>query len=226
MTDTTPQKDKDPYRLLVKLAEFTPLTASPGDWLNFQASLAELAQLVGQTTSLAIVNIGNPIERQELEATLRPIHTHLRRLVRQHSRGPITAADTGNAEGTPVSITDVRITALPLDDTTVALLGRRPPRFIVGGRLRDVAIFATVLLLTQGESRAPIAMCPEDGRLFVRSRRQRYCSRRCVTRVNARTHRAALLAKIAKKQAAAKKKPARKIRLTITKPITRKGRGR
>ena len=206
MKEATP---RNAYHLLVELSEFDPATASPGDWLNFEARLTELVRLVSKTASSSIRNIADPLERQALEATLRPIHTDLRRLVRQYSRGsgPFTVGDPEVTIQT-VPIANVRVAALPITGLTVALFGRPRlvPRFVVEGDLHSTAILATILLLNHGERGAPIAICPEDDRLFVRSRRQQYCSRRCVNRVNVRTYRAALLERIAKKQQAATRK--------------------
>ena len=163
MTD----KAKGAYQLLVDLAEFDPKGARPGDWLNYHAALRELCRIVGEEVSAMIYNTGDPQGLRAAEANLRPIVTDLQRVVRQYA--------TGKTGWTPITVN----------------VGATERGLLAHGGTRDVAIFAAVMLLTKPD-RPPIGICPEDdcGRLFVRVRRQQYCSRRCVNRANARDRRA------------------------------------
>ena len=174
------------YQLLVDLAELDPKLARPGDWLNFHAGLRELCRIVGEEVSAMIYNTGDPQGLRAVEEELRPIVVDLQRIVRQYAADP--------AKATPARIT-VKVAA-----TSRGL-------FAAGGT-RDVAILAAVMLLTKPD-RPPIGICPEDdcGRLFVRVRRQQYCSRRCVNRANARDRREKMLEKA--KKAITKKRRAR-----------------
>jgi hypothetical protein len=164
-----------PYELLVDLASFDAAGARPGDWLNLHAGLADLARLVGQRTSTMILNTGDPRGLRAVAGELGPIVRDLHHVVRGYVAGE---------SDHPPRIT---VTVAPL-----------PTGLIASGGTRDVAIFAAVLLLRPG---APVRACPEPGcgRLFVRSRRQLYCSRRCVMRANMRQYRAALAARAPRK---------------------------
>jgi hypothetical protein len=170
------------YHLLVDLAELDPKLARPGDWLNFHAGLRELCRIVGEEVSAMIYNTGDPQGLRAVEDELRPIVTDLQRIVRQYAAGK-----TG---WTQITV-NVGATARGL---------------LAHGDTRDVAILAAVMLLTKPD-RPPIAICPEDERLFVRVRRQQYCSRRCVNRANARDRREKMLEKA--KKAITKKRRAR-----------------
>ncbi len=170
-----PLRGLELYRLLVDLAEFDPKMARPGDWLNYHAALGALTRSVGQQTGDLIFNTGDPQGLRAVEAELRPIVEDLQRIVRQYAAGG----------GLGTEWITVRVAATPRG------------RLLAHGGTRDVAILAAVMLLTKTE-RSPIAICPEDDRLFVRVRRQQYCSRRCVNRANVRAYRAAMLEKAKK----------------------------
>jgi hypothetical protein len=169
------------YRLLVELAEFDRTAARPGDWLNYHAALAALTKMVGQTTSSMILNTGDPQGLLAVEAELGPIVEDLQSVVRQYAADKIQ----------PLKVT-VQIAATPKG-------------LLAHGDTRDVAILAAVMLLTTPDH-PPIGICPEDDRLFVRVRRQRYCSRRCVNRANARDRRAAMFERGGKKTTSKKRR--------------------
>jgi hypothetical protein len=60
-----------------------------------------------------------------------------------------------------------------------------PPVLVTTGAARDVFLMKLFFLMLQ-HGCANIKSCPECGRLFWRVRRQKYCSRTCVNRVNMR----------------------------------------
>jgi hypothetical protein len=150
-----------PAQLLVALAEFDPGAARLGDWLNL---LEGLHQLAGRPVDADI-----PDNLHVLMADLGSIQAELRRFVHQ------LVAEQQHDE--------------PIEFPVTIHVGFDHRRLVVTGALRDcVLTMASLVIITP--SRSPIARCPEDGRLFVRYRRQRYCSRRCVNRVNLRAVRA------------------------------------
>jgi hypothetical protein len=159
-------KSVEAYQLLVDLAEFDPKRARPGDWLNYHAGLRELCRIVGEKVSAMIFNTGDPQGLRAVKEELQPIVIDLQRIVRQYAAG-------GEKVGPVRVLVNVAATSRGL---------------FAHGDTRDVAILAAVMLLTKAD-RPPIGICPEDKRLFVRIRRQEYCSRRCVSRVNARDRR-------------------------------------
>ena len=192
------KKADDLYRLLVDLAGFDPETARPGDWLNYRLGLDALARAGNERMTTRIFNVGNPQRVgtiEQIEAEVRPIHAELRKVVRQYA--------AGGTVGT------VEITAQIAAFSSGELLAT--------GDTRDVALLMAVMLLVRSD-RASIAICPEDERLFVKVRRQQFCSRRCVNRANVRAYRQRMLEEmkpkptskdIAKKKATTKKRRAR-----------------
>jgi hypothetical protein len=78
--------------------------------------------------------------------------------------------------------------------------------------------YVSVASLMSLEGGAPILVCPECGALFVRHRRQRYCSAACTLRANQRTWRASVAGKAAeaarkRRRYAEKLEPVRRARL-------------
>ena len=167
------KKDDTLYRLLVELAEFDPEAARPGDWLNYEAGLAMIG--VGGNVQLAAgIFQDRPPSGHSPEAFVRAIHPDLRHVVRQF-------AASGRVEA---------LVLVPITANVAVVQDERKLR--ITGSSRDTAILRIVLLLASAEA-PPIGMCPEDKKLFVRVRRQQYCSRQCVNRVNMRAHRQRLL---------------------------------
>jgi hypothetical protein len=168
------KRTDNPYRLLVELAEFDPETARPGDWLNYQAGLTMLT--VGGNVQMAThLLVEKPLKLPDPETEVRAVHADLQKVVRQFAAG-------GRVELVPVT-------------AKVAAIGSEPAptgRLLVTGSRRDTAILMAVMLLARPEQ-PPLALCPEDGRVFLRVRRQQYCSRACVNRANVRAYRQRLL---------------------------------
>ena len=163
------------YRLLVDFVEFDPETALPGDWLNYQVRLVMLR--VGANVQMARhLMVATPQRPSDPEKEVRAVHADLRQLVRQYAAG-----------GPP--------TLIPVSAKIAAFGGETTAgRFLAEGNVRDITILAVVALLAQADS-PPIALCPEDDKLFFRVRRQQYCSRSCVNRANARAYRQRMLEK-------------------------------
>jgi hypothetical protein len=169
-------KADDLYQLLVDLAEFDPELARPGDWLNYRVGLDTLARAGNERMTTHIFNVGNPQRIgtiEQIEAEVRPIHEDLRKVVRQFAGG------TSKIQTVPIT-------------ASVAAVGHKTPRLLATGSTRDAAILTAVMLLLRPD-RSPIAICPEDDRLFVKVRRQQFCSRRCVNRANVRAYRQRML---------------------------------
>jgi hypothetical protein len=158
-------------RLLADLTNFDMATAKPGDWLNTRIALDELVRAASaEPRAPHPANVINPQRLGDLEAEVRDALPDLQRLVRESATGG----------GTLVSVT-VKLGAL------------RNGRLLVVGGTRDTAIVMAASVLTQF-TRPPILLCPEDGRAFVRLRRQTYCSPRCLRRVYVRGLQARLAA--------------------------------
>src|SRR5262245_39885916 len=96
------KKTDRPYELLVELADFDPKVARPGDWLNWRYALDHLMESVRNATGAGIYNVGNPQEIAVSEEEVLPIHTDLRRLVRQYAAGKSVS---------PVPVESLRIAA-------------------------------------------------------------------------------------------------------------------
>jgi hypothetical protein len=175
------------YGVLVDLANFDPDLARPGDWLNYRVGLDRLAREANQAMGTTILNVANPRLLGDIEAEVRPIHVELRQLVRTYAAGPEASMFW------PVPIA-----------AEVSVIGSAPPRLQVTGTTRDTVLLVVVMLLLRSERR--IAICPEDERLFVKVRRQQYCSRRCVNRANVRAYREALAEKARKKSKASRRR--------------------
>jgi hypothetical protein len=60
---------------------------------------------------------------------------------------------------------------------------------VISGATKDVAIITLVHMLAR-EDTSPVRRCPECKTIFLRVRRQQYCSRACVNRANKRAWRA------------------------------------
>jgi predicted RNA-binding Zn ribbon-like protein len=158
-------------RLLADLVNFDMDTARPGDWLNTRIALDELVRAASADPRAPHpANVINPQRLGDLEAEVREALPDLQRLVRESATG----------EGALVAVT-VKLGAL------------RNGRLLVTGGTRDTAIVMAAYVLTQF-TRPPILICPEDGRAFVRLRRQRYCSPRCLRHVYVRGLQARLAA--------------------------------
>jgi hypothetical protein len=166
----------------VELASFDPDTAREGDWLNYQASLDGLVRRGHQALFGARLHPSNSPVVNVDKGKIRKTSSVIRQVVRQFAAG-------GFVE--PVTVT-VGIAALGGAKPMLAVLAEHE-------RQHDVAILLTAMYLANAQ-RPPIAVCPEDERLFVKVRRQQYCSRRCVNKANIRAYRQRLAKRLAKKK--------------------------
>jgi hypothetical protein len=174
------------YPLLVELANFDPELARPGDWLNYRVALDTLARAANEQLRTHIFNVGNPHRLGDLEAEVRAIHPELKQLIEQAigERHPRVTITGGSRDHQVLRTVPIQVSAA---------VGWRGT-LLATGSTRDT-ILLLVLMLLYGTERPPIGRCPECERLYLRVRRQQYCSRPCVNRANARAYRATLLDK-------------------------------
>jgi hypothetical protein len=158
------------YQTLADLVNFDVDSAQPGDWLRFRIALDELQHAASADPRAPLgANLGNPQRLGDLEAEVRALLPDLQRLVRE------SVALGGSL--VPITVE----------------VGAMPGRMLATGSTRDIAVLMAVHLLTY-PARPPLGICPEDDRVFVRYRGQRFCSHRCVAGANTRAYRARLAA--------------------------------
>jgi hypothetical protein len=171
-------------RFAVRFAETDLETLRPGDWMNLRD---ELKAVVAPAIPMPGVLV-SPIEIQELtDDFVKALREDFRRLL-----APVADGQLQPASGT----------ARRAREETVRIgemgIGVRPDGAIyMSGAPRDVALMKLVYRVALNTE--AVRRCPECGRLFYRVRRQLYCSRVCVSRVNKRDERKAKPPKKAKK---------------------------
>lgn len=168
-------------RLAVDFANTDLDELRPGDWMNLRDDLRAFfgfGRKPGTATPYAPKDMGGIVAMARIHsgALEEPELRELQRVARE------TFAAVLHRGGKP--------SYLPYD-----LPGKW---MLFGGTLgvrgTPVQVLESVLLfaLTQSREGRQIRVCPEDGKLFFRVRRQRYCSRQCVDRANKRAQRKAV----------------------------------
>jgi hypothetical protein len=169
---------EDRLRFVVEFASMDLDRLRPGDWMNLKDDLQAFLCL-----DQVVVEGRRPqdFSPDEFRALQQEVQQVLRELV-QH-REPSGHWPLAN-HTTPFRV-QVAYQVTPLDR-----LGR-PGRNMLGVRGPTREVFLVVLshLLWQ-EATERIVQCPECGTIFYRNHKRRYCTRRCVDRVNQRSWRA------------------------------------
>jgi hypothetical protein len=170
----------------------------PGDWLNLRDDLREFTGVgkLGVDTSLAAVapggvmaqlHPGEPSARDLLEPQIVALQSEFRQLLGALADGMRRAPATPGAASVSVTVySPVEIKA------RYSAVGLGQAALITAtGSARDISLLRLIHLLAQGENANRVRRCPDCGRLFFRKRRQLYCSKKCVNRVNKRDKRSA-----------------------------------
>jgi hypothetical protein len=188
---------------IVRFANMELERLRPGDWLNLQDDLSvfifgragevrpitpDTVQLGGPVGTLFPLNSSMDLIRA-LQAETRQVLEWLTRwrtegaASLEHMIAEIMRGWTQGAFPTLLGVIDihVQLSLIPLDSVG----GRGRTILAVAGPTRDVYLYTLYQLLSQDEAQR-IMQCPECGTIFVRVRKQRYCSRRCTNRVNMR----------------------------------------
>ena len=141
----------------------------PGDWLNLRDDFSKF---------LAFHSVEGPGYRDCPEDDFRAIQRDLNTLLRD----VVTSRDTHRLSPTFVPI-HVRISLF-----CMPAQGPFPEQTMrqACGPMRDLFILRVRDLLLQAPTLEPIRQCPECERIFLRVRKQEYCSRACVNRASVR----------------------------------------
>jgi hypothetical protein len=158
--------------MLCQFANWDEEQARAGDWVNARLSLDDLAEVgaavprMPQTINADQYDpaVRPPPTAEEAEAEVRAVIADLKTLIRG-------SAMTGG----PMLPVRVHLSALP-------------GCLLASGTLRDTTLLMAAHLLT-GPALPPLAVCPEDDRVYIRSTAKRFCSTRCTNRAWWRAHR-------------------------------------
>jgi len=143
----------------------------PGDRLNLEDDLARFLEPDAQGPGLYAVAVGVPGiatgELSALQATMRAIVTSYLEL----REGRRRAAD----------LYEIHLRKMITPQGTPG----GPPRVVATGEVRDVALEVLFSVLASVEADR-LRRCPECGTIFLRMRKQLYCTRKCVNKANKR----------------------------------------
>jgi hypothetical protein len=185
---------RDRLEFALRFAQLDLGTLREGDRLNLRDDLEAFLGWGDKAAPGTLADRGGivafpllpPLPKDLPDAAMKALQAEVRSLLggvadyhtnaRATPEGPLT----GSFHPFPVN---VRYSVVPLPRAKVsgAILQ-------VKGATRDCTLLVLIHLLTR-ENTAMIRRCPEDQRLFYRVRRQVYCSRSCVNRVNKRAWR-------------------------------------
>lgn len=182
--------DADAIAFLVRFINADLDQYREGDWLNLQDDLvsfgrAELAGLSFNPTDQPMLSdalVARAFRRlqQDLRELLRPIAES------QSAIDPQSRFGRELARHSDMSSESTR----PLEGAffTVVVEPGDAPRLKVSARSTELTFIKAVLLMLVVTSTAQtrLRLCPECGAVFLRVRKQLYCSRRCVNRANMR----------------------------------------
>jgi hypothetical protein len=175
-------------RFLVQFAEADLEAFREGDWLNLQE---ELAAFVRSGPAGLTLRTDGPLGalRQDVESRRRvqqfqsDVGDLLQQIAAAQSTFPpeARAKKYFNPDWSGDSLNGITRFGLTTD-------GVARPRLALYGNFLKLAYFqaALLLLVLKDPGVARLRMCPECRTVFIRVRKQRYCTRRCVNRANMR----------------------------------------
>jgi len=171
----------------VRFGETNLNTLRPGDWLNLRDDVDDFLRPEGSlaATGGILAQWTGPDPRELTEKDIWDLQSTVQAILNGLVSGREMVQDTPPA-------TDLG-PQLQFPTLSYALVPAPPPfvgRTIlyVSGSTQDVFL-AILLHLLWREPTNKIRRCPECGGLFVRNRKQRYCSQRCTKRATMRTWR-------------------------------------
>jgi hypothetical protein len=207
-TMTTTARDRDRHRLefVIRLANADLDKQRSGDWMNLRDDLLTFLGLgersLGMTAGpIQVVPLDPPFAHEYPEDDFRRLQGDVRKLLAglADSHSPPGHLDVG---ATTYTITPVFVERLHLYATRLPIGGGFPA---AKADVRGSALLLLWVLLAQDSE--SVRRCTECGLFFYRVRRQLYCSKKCVNRVNKRAVRR--IAKTVPAPTASRKKPKR-----------------
>jgi hypothetical protein len=179
----------DPVRFLVRLVTADFDRFREGDWLNLREDLKQFLELdiLGLTfqplDSMPVPDVSGPEGMMELRSTLASL---IYPFAESQSSGVPAAAHSARLKEYAGFQSEYAIPA----DALFAIKskqGERPTLKLSADHRALIFLKAAfVLLVANGPEASRVRLCPECGSLFIRVRKQLYCSRKCVNRVNMR----------------------------------------
>jgi hypothetical protein len=175
-------------RFAVRFAETDLETLRPGDWMNLRD---ELESVMSPSIPMPGVLV-SPVKVQELtDDFVKALREDFRRFLAPVADGQAAAESARRGRPETVRLGEMGLGVLPSGG------------IYVNGDPRTAALMKLAFVVALNTE--AVRRCPECRRLFYRVRRQLYCSRTCVTRVNKRDERKASQPKKAKKMKKTKK---------------------
>jgi len=173
--------ETDPIAFLVRFANADLHQFREGDWLNLLDDLAAFARWtrLSGPMNLRLAAIDEPGPRAHEPTLFIGLQQAIRNLLRRVAESQSVLSRPPVQSGGFDLVKDVAV-------SVEARRGETPALVFLGGFLNLLFIKAAVVLATEA-SAGRLRLCPECESLFLRVRKQQYCSRRCVNRANMRT---------------------------------------
>jgi hypothetical protein len=180
--------DADRLRFAVRFAEERLDHYRPGDWLNLRDDLSGFfgTLLVGGVRILLEVGSLMAAAKDLPEAKIREVQAQVAVFLKSLATEKVGEM-TFTIDGVPAKGTARWWTTRDVTMTVKWTFERWPT--VTTATLREAMLLRLIFLVAR-HGQEDIKACPECGRLFWRVRRQLYCSRTCVNRVNMRTWKA------------------------------------
>ena len=188
----------DPIEFIVRFIYEDLEQFREGDWLNLQDDLAAFERCGPPSLELGptdenlakLRTTSDPKLFRKLQVKLASL---LQTIAMRQSTTTVSQAPSSKASDPGSVFAFYRTLSSVSFSADVVRIGiadgpDKVPRVLLEGKYFDVlyAKAALVLLLVGSPARERLRLCPECLTVFVRVRRQRYCSRRCVNRANMR----------------------------------------
>jgi hypothetical protein len=157
------------------------LTAMPDrDWTNLQDDVRRFFPMSDNVTAGCVVF--DPSKDPEChkfpKLKFQPLQNELRELLVARLEPRFEDGHEGVAPS-PIKLEVTYWYMKMIDDVGAGFL-------VAYGKIRDLFLQRTINLLLDPQASSTIRQCPECNKFFLRIRRQLYCSRKCVDRVNHR----------------------------------------